>query len=228
VQFLDSIISQSGLYTLREVSIFARIPLTTLRYWFIGDKRHAPVRNAIVEGGGMAYLTFQDFVEAVAIRHLRTRYGLPLPKIRGAVIEAKNFYGVEYPFTDKTRRVTTDQRELHILTSKTANPIQLSGKNRRQVSFREVVTTFMEHLAFDEYGNYEYIAADYGDQKIVLNPRVMFGSPRAGKSPYGAITLWRAKKVEGDVETVARIYEVSEGAVLASCRYCDGELKLAA
>lgn len=228
MRFLDSILNQTGLYTLREVSIFAGIPLTTLRYWFIGDKKHAPVRHAIVEGGGMAYLTFQDFVEAVAIRHLRTRYGLPLPKIRQAVIQAKDFYGVEYPFTDKAQTVITDQRELHIVTSKNAHPIQLSGKNKGQVSFKDIVATFMERLAFDEHGNYEYIAAVYGDQRIILNPKVMLGSPRVGKSPYGAITLWRAKNVEGDIDAVARIYGVSKNIIVASCQYCEGELKLAA
>src|SRR5580658_1258954 len=123
MRFLDCITNQGGLYTLREVSIFAKIPLATLRYWFIGDKRHSPVRSAIIEGGGMAYLTFQDFIEAVAIRHLRTKYRLPLPKIRQAVIEAKTFYGVEYPFSDKTRKVIMDQRELHIIISRGTDPV---------------------------------------------------------------------------------------------------------
>jgi hypothetical protein len=228
MRFLDCITNQGGLYTLREVSIFAQIPLATLRYWFLGDKKHPPVRNPIIEGGGMAYLTFQDFIEAVAIRYLRTEYGLPLPRIREAVIEAKNFYGVEYPFSDKTRKVITDKKQLHIVTQKTSNPIQISGKNKGQISFKDVVTSFMKRLIIDEDGNYEYVAADYGSEKIILNPRVMFGSPRVSKAPYGAITLWRAKNIEGDVKTVARIYGVSESVVTASCRYCEGELKLAA
>jgi uncharacterized protein (DUF433 family) len=228
MRFLDCINDQSGLYTLREVSIFARIPLATLRYWFLGDKKHPPVRRAVINDGGMAYLTFQDFIEAVAISHLRTKYGLPLPRIRQAVIEAKSHYGVEYPFSDKTRKVITDKRELHLVVSKGANPVQLSGKNKRQISFKEIVSDFMGNLTIDKKGYFEYIAADYGDEKIVLNPRIMFGSPRVRQSPYSAITLWRAKNAEGSVEEVVRTYRVDANVVLASCRYCETELKLAA
>lgn len=229
MKLLDCLTAQTGLYTFREASIFARIPISTLRYWFVGNSRHAPVRKAVVDDAGVAYITFQDFIEAVAIRYLRTKFRLPLPKIREAVIEAMKLYGVQYPFSDRRHGIATDGKDLHIFLDGLVNPVQLSGKHKRQTSFKKVASPFMKDLSFDSNGTaYEYVAAIYGDTSITLNPHIMFGSPRVREVPYSAITLWRAARAEGDVSKAARIYEVDTAVVLASCRYCEEDLRLAA
>lgn len=229
MHLLDCLNKYSGLYTLRETSIYARIPLTTLRYWFVGEKNHPPVRKAIIDDGGMLYVTFQDFIEAVAIRELRTSYNIPLPKIREAVIEAQNQYGVEYPFSNKEHKTKTDGTNLHFYFKNKGNPVQLTGKGKRQISFETCVESFMRNLVFDKKGiAYEYIAARYRDSKITINPNIMFGSPRVSQSPYSAITLWRARNAEGKIAAVSRIYGVESKIVRASCKYCEEDLHLAA
>ena len=229
MKLLDCIENQAGLYTFREASLYANIPISTLRYWFIGAKGRPPVRKAVVDDGGMSYITFQDFIEAVAIRHIRTKFELPLSRIREAVIETMKVYSVEYPFSDSRHGIAIDQKNLHIFLNGIKNPVQLSGKNRRQTSLGSVVDQFMKHLRFDANGKvYEFIAANYGSKVITLNPNIMFGSPRVSQVPYSAITLWRARNTEGNVENVARIYDVETQSVVASCKYCEEELRLAA
>ena len=229
MKLLDCVLENSGLYTFKEASLYAHIPVSTLKYWFVGAKGRPPVRHAVVDESGTKYITFQDFIEAVAIRYVRTTFKLPLPRIREAVLEAMEAYKILYPFSDKRHRIATDRRDLHIYIEGLRNPVQLSGKNKRQASIEDVSAKFMEHLRFDASGKVqEFVAAKYENLAITLNPGIMFGSPRVNEIPYSAITLWRAKNAEKDIEEVARMYEVDSAAVLASCRYCEEELRLAA
>lgn len=229
MRLVDCLNARTGLYTFREASIFAKIPISTLRYWFVGTRKHAPVRDAVVDDAGLQYITFLDFIEAVAIRELRTQYQLTLPKIREAVLESIQAYGIKYPFSDQRHAICVFGKELQIYPDGQSNPIQLTGKSKKQVFMKPVADLFMKALRFNEQGHgYEFVAAQYDRKVITLNPHIMFGSPRVSQSPYSAITLWRARKAEGEVDAVARLYKVDAKSVVASCRYCEEELRLAA
>jgi uncharacterized protein (DUF433 family) len=86
----------------------------------------------------------------------------------------------------------------------------------------------MHDLDFDQEGLATiYKAYRFGEQDIVLNPKIHFGEPILRASGYTARTLYRAAITEGSFERVASLYEVPKEAVETAYRYWNSELGLA-
>jgi len=223
----DTITSASGLYTVGEAAVYAKMPVNTLGYWLYGNRHHPALRGALISKNEGRYLTFLEFIEALAVRTLRHTYHLPLQQIRTALDIAKKEYGIEYPFADKNHKTAICGRDLLITFKDTPNPVQLTGKNKRQQSFRPCVEPFMRDLVFDDrktakaYIAYRYPIANEKPVNIVMNPRYCFGDPVVEGTGYRAETLWRAAVAEGSEKRAAEFYEVNINEVIAACRYCD-------
>jgi len=224
----DTVKSATGLYTVAEAALYAKMPVNTLGYWLYGDKNHPALRGAQIAKEEGRFLTFLEFVEALAIRTLRHTYNLPLQQIRTALEIAKKEYSIEYPFANKDHKTILCGKELNIIISGNPNPVQLTGKNKRQQSFRPCVEPFMRDLVFDdkktakEYIAYRYLVPNEQTTiNIVMNPRYCFGDPIVQGTGYRAETLWQAAVAEGSEEKAAEYYEANVNQVIAACRYCD-------
>lgn len=226
MQLLDTARRGIGLYTLAEAAAYAKIPLNTLAYWHYGRGNTLPLRPTLIEKDEGRFVTFQEFVEAIAIRSFRVNYGISLPKIREAVSEAKSRYSLDYPFSDKRHRTYAIGKDLHIILEGEDAPIQLTGAHKRQISMRPCLEQFMRDLEFDtnnlafRYIAYRY-AHDSGLISITMTPNICLGAPLVGKTGYTAETLWRAAVAEGSENTAAELYGVREPEVMAACRYCE-------
>ena len=209
----------SGVYSLHDAASYSQIPYNTLRYWFIGTKKYHPVRSPVFDDNGSPRLTFRDFVEALAIRKLRSV--VQLPAIRDAISECRQSHQIEYPFSDRRHIVYHDGGNLHIRLNRDGDVLQISGRQKNQQSFQELAEYFFRHITYDSDNQAsEFDAGTYDEQKIVMNPRFLFGQPRAVISGCTAPTLWRAFLAEGTYEKVSIFYEVDIAAVRASVKYC--------
>lgn len=223
----DTVKSASGLYTIREAAAYAKMPVTTLRYWLYGDSRHPPMRIPQIAKEEGRYLTFMEFVEALAVRTLRHTYDLPLQQIRTALDISKRDYQIEYPFADKEHKTALCGRDLLIYFQESPNPTQLTGRDKRQQSFQPCVEPFMRDLVFDDkrtakaYIAYRYPVPNEATINILMNPKYCFGDPVVEGTGYRAETLWKAAVAEGSEDKAAEYYEVSTNHVVAACRYCD-------
>ena len=229
----ETVRTASGLYTVAEAAVYARMHPVTLGTWLYGNTTHAPLRQAQIskEEGGK-FLTFIEFVEALAIRNLRKNYGVSFQRIREAIVEAKNKYGVDYPFANKDHKTYRVGRDLHILLKGEQHPIQLTGKEKGQESIRPCLEPFMHDLEWDARNTAAaYIAYRYPvqDRSIIIKmrPNLCFGAPIVEGTGYTAETLWKAALAEGSEQKVAEYYEVDCDSVVAACRYCE-ELEMAA
>ena len=243
----ETVVNASGLYTVAEAAAFAKIPVPTLNYWLFGNKGHTPLRPPTIAKEDGKFITFMDFVEALAIRTLRNSYGFSLQNIRGAVEEAKQSYGIEYPFANQHHRTIISGGELHIIFGDDPNPVQISGNPKHQKSFRPVIEEFMEDMKFDEqklaisYTAYRYLPPPQPESdttvslptiqpkiiNIVMNPNYCFGEPIVEGTCHRAETLWKSAKAEGAIEKAALYYEVPIDAVRAAFRFCE-DIKMAA
>lgn len=217
----DSISRATGLYTVREVSRFAGVHPVTLQNWYFGTTGRKPLRQTEIAPDDGKFLTFHEFVEALAIRSLRQSGKASLQKIRSALTEAKEKHGIEYPFSHKTHRTYCCGGEFHILLEEGALT-GLTGKDRAQQSFKQCLEQFMEALKFDDKKMaVEYVAYRFGDgdNVITMNPKVYFGEPMVGKTGYTAETLYKAAMAEGSVARAAEFYEVDKISVSAACAY---------
>jgi uncharacterized protein (DUF433 family) len=228
----ESVRTAAGLYTLKEAADYARMHHRTLAGWMYGGTSISQLRPPQIPLTEGKYLTFVEFVEALAIRNLRVNYDVPFQKIRQAVNEAKEKYGVEYPFSNKTHKTFLIKPDLHIRLGG-GDLVQLSGKDRGQTSMKVCLEQFMHDLEWDAtetangYIAYRYPVQDQDPVIIKMRPGIYFGAPVVEGTGHTADTLWKAALAEGSMEKVAEYYEVNANSVIAACRYCE-EIKQAA
>jgi uncharacterized protein (DUF433 family) len=218
---LETIKQEAGLYTLAQAAMFARMPINTLGYWYYGTKATAPLRATDVPKEEGKFITFLEFVEAIAIRSLRRERIVTLPKIREAIKAAQDKYQIKHPFAQQNHKTVIVGKDIHILVGEEAM-IGLTGRDRDQKSIRHFLEPYMLNLRFDENKiACEYFAYKYGegDKVIRMNPKVGFGEPLVGKTGYAAETLWRAAVAEGSIDKVCQYYEVDKESVVAACEY---------
>lgn len=222
---IETVQRQAGLYTLAQAAMYARMPLNTLNYWHFGTKSRRPLRDSEIQKEEGKFVTFLEFIEAVAIRSLRAERNVPLPKIREAIQEAQDKYGVKYPFAQQIHKTVVVGKDIHILLNKDANMVGLSGKDKAQKSFKPFLEPYMENVKYnDEKLACEFVAHRYGegDKIIKMNPKVGFGEPLVGRTGYSAETLWKAAVAEGSIEKACQYYEVDRESVAAACNYWEG------
>jgi uncharacterized protein (DUF433 family) len=220
-----------GIYSIPEAARYARVHVNTLRHWF---SQPSSGRKALyeteLESPDFKAITFLDFVEVLAVRSLRVDYRLSLQRIREALREARHRYDIQHLFAHREHQTVLIGKDLHILfKDDPRNPVQITGHLKGQKSFRECIEVYMRDLDFDEKGIAKiYKAYRFGEQDIVLNPKVHFGEPILRSSGYTAQTLYRAAVSEGSIERAARLYAVPTEEVEAAYRYWSSELELAA
>jgi uncharacterized protein (DUF433 family) len=228
MKLMETVRSSSGLYTVGEAANFAKMPVATLNYWLYGDKARPSLHQPMIGQEEGKFLTFYEFVEALAIRTLRNSYKLSLQKIRAGLEEAKQAYKIDYPFANKEHKTVIIGGDLHIFIGESENPVQLTGKGKKQQSLRPCIEQFMRDLEFDEkkmakaYIAYRYpVPNEARTINVMMNPKFCFGEPVVDGTPHRAETLWRAALAEGSEERAAEIYEVDLPQVIAACRYCE-------
>lgn len=229
----ESVRSASGLYTVSEAATYARMHVRTLSNWLYGGTSVDALRRTQIPRTEGRFLTFIEFVEALAIRNLRANYGVSFQKIRQGVNEAKEKFGIECPFADRFHKTYLVGEDLHIILRGEENPIQLTGREKGQESLRVCLEQFMHDLEWDAknvasaYIAYRYPIQDGNPIMIKMRPTLYFGAPIVEGRGHTAETLWRAALAEGSEPKVAEYYEVDVNAVIAACRYCE-EIKQAA
>lgn len=223
----ETVRTSGGLYTVAEAALYAKMTPVTLGRWLYGDQSHSALRGSLIAKSEGKFLTFLEFVEALAVRTLRNTHGLSLQKIRGALDMCKKDYGIDYPFANKDHKVFLVGGDLNIVIGKNPNPVQLTGKHKHQQSIRPCIEQFMRDLVFNdkktamEYIAYRYPVPNEATINVTMNPHYCFGDPVVAGTGYRAETLWRAAVAEGSEEKAAQFYEVNVNSVIAACRYCE-------
>jgi len=217
-----------GLYSLPEAARYARMHPNTLRTWFGVATGRVPLRESEIDSPDFRAITFWDLIEAVAIRSFRVDYDISFHKIREALKNAKEQYGIAHPFAHREHKTVVIGKDLHIFLPEDAeNPVQLTGKLHGQKSMKPCIEAYMKDLEFDVEGMARlYTAFRYKNQEVILTPKFHFGEPAIRENGYTAKTLYLAAVAEGSLERAAELYEASVDSVETAYRYCNTELGL--
>jgi uncharacterized protein (DUF433 family) len=220
---VESVRTETGLYALKEAATYARLHPRTLQRWHFGSQNAKPLQESLIPPQEGKFLTFLEFVEALAIRTLRIERKIPLQRIREAVEIAKSKYQIDHPFAQEKHKTFTLGKHIHILLDG-ESMVGLSGEDRSQTSFRPVLETYMQDLTFDD----RHLAKEYTAYRaavgvriveIRMNPQIQFGEPMVGDTGHSAHTLWMAANAEGSIEKASQYYEVSPQEVRVACQY---------
>lgn len=205
----DDILLKSGLYTVSEAATYARLHYSTLHRWMeVNDFQ-------ILEGE--KFVTFIDFIQALAIRDIRRRHNISLQKIREAIKRAQNNYGIEYPFARMHKSFLLD-KDIYVDIDGENDLTKLSGKNDGQMAIRPIVEIYLRDLTFGSSG----LAIEYKPLTgIIMNPQISFGEPVLEKTKIPALDLWEAVQTEGSFEAAAYAYGVELNEVETAIKYIE-------
>ncbi len=211
----------SGFYTINEVAWYAQIPKSTLQYWFMGRGGYKPVREGKYDSESNLYFTFNDLLEARAIRKFRAQFKVNLSSIRDAVKVANENWGIDYPLSNKNYQCFASEKEVFIRPKPEKHTEQISGRDIGQTVLKEVFGLY-DKIKYDDDSNpIKFNAGTYEGLSIELDPKILMGQPRVENIFSSAPTIWRSYKAENDEEFIAQLYDIDERVVKASCSYCD-------
>jgi uncharacterized protein (DUF433 family) len=216
IALTDSLKAGRGIYSPEEAAFYARIPSVTMKRWLAEDPAHTGVIKATGDG---STATFIDFVQAMAIRSIRTRWKVSLQKIRTAILNAQQ-RGITDIFA-RQHSTFWDGKEIHIL-EEGGNLRQITGKNIDQTSLQRILELYMRDLSFGEDGlACLYTAFTWKDCRIEMRQKQRFGEPLVISCGYTARVLWEACETEGSVEGAAAAYGVEFEEAECAARYYD-------
>lgn len=159
------------LYTLSEVSRYARVKPATLRSW----TQNGGARVIIpADVSGIAPFSFINLIELYILEALRHNYHVPLQRIRRAVEWLHQKYGFANPLA--ARNLETNGYDLFI--RELGIPINASRKG--QGGFPEVLARYLQRIERDagqiptRFYPYTY---DRAPKIIVMDPAVAYGRP---------------------------------------------------
>jgi uncharacterized protein (DUF433 family) len=215
-----------GVYTPAEAAFYARIRTGMLTRWIHGDGRGDAVVRAQLYRDTEKTITFNDFVQALAIRAIRTQYrDVSLQKIRMAVDSVRTKHNVEYPLAvrHKIYVITEGSNRGEIVIDFNEKMVQVSGKNKDQTLIGPIAELYMDRVTFGADGSptqYTPMSNEIAGA-IILNPHIRFGEPIVEQCGYSAQTLWEASIAEGGLEAAAKAYGVDKSHVALACEYYD-------
>jgi uncharacterized protein (DUF433 family) len=161
-------------------------------------------------------LSFRDLIELRFVKAFRD-LGLGLPTIRECFERAVEEVGDERPFS--TRRFRTDGKTIFLDITRDVREGELIDLKRRQGVFRTMVEPSLRDLEFDADVVARWFPLGLSKRSIVVDPAHAFGRPVAAETGVPTEVLASAVAVEGSTEKVARLYEVSPGAVRDALRF---------
>lgn len=216
----ERLLNGEGLYSLRDAAYYARIPQQTLSAWFFG-RGEEKYRIASLSELPEKLLTFEEFIEAIAIRHLREK-GFSLKAILEALTQAELLCSATRVFTnpDFDFWAEKDNKRLYVAPRDRA-PIGLDGRKEiGQMSLQPIIKDYIKLIEFDKNNKASaYRPLERDGFNIALNPVKSFGEPIVEQIGYPTRTLLRALKEEGSVKKAAWMYGVPEGAIEMASAY---------
>lgn len=210
----------TGAYTVHEVACFARMHTVTVRRWFFGTNMGKPV---VAENKSSdRFLTFIDFVQALAVRNLRINYHVALPTIRESLDYAKKEFNWHHPFA--TRHATyLDGKKIIIHPPGMSAPLHAAGRGKGQQVMKPILEAYLREISFDPASGLatQYVAFEYKHARVLMEPTKHFGQPYVESAGITAKRLSDAVAEEGGFEQAAGAFGVEVDEVIAAYRFID-------
>ena len=194
------------------------MPPATLRSWVLGRTyrrgRELVVTEPLIRApaGSGNLISFNNLVEAHALRAIRTKDGVRMAAVRDAIRYAEESLGIErLLLSDELRTSGQD-----IFLDRLREVITLSRSG--QLAMKQMLSAYLKRVDRDDdarpFRLYPLRPAWSGDRKpIVIDPRVSFGRPTVAGSGVSTAALVDRVDAGEDLQTLADDYHLSTGQV---------------
>lgn len=208
----------TGLYSVHEAALYARVSVPTMSRWLFGTTAADSVIPPEYGKDGRR-VSFLDFVQTLAIREIRLQEKVSLQKIRQAINYAKDAFGFDYPFARE--HFTYLWGDEIVIRPSHDEFVEATGKHKGQRLFT-FVETYLGDLTFNIDGlanRYRIYRSHHDDPvAITMDPEFRFGEPLL-PSGYSAVTIWEAIRAEGSIPRAARSYGIPAAEVEAAYQF---------
>ena len=203
-----------GFYTVPEAARLTKAPAINIRRWLggyshqnCGEKVEIPPlwTPQIPKLDDHIELGFRDLIELRFVQAFKEA-GLGLKTIRNCLAYARECAQDDRPFS--TRRFKTDGRTIFLDGLKQSGEAELLDLKQRQYVFKHVIERSFKDLDISDDAVARWRPFD-GKDTIVVDPTRAFGQPIAAEFGVPTVVLAEAVKIEGSVEQVAKLYDVT-------------------
>lgn len=225
---MDSLLG-AGIYPLPHAARLVGESARNVRRWLKGyswkyrDGRsssgplwHTTYEDEELPGG--AAIGFRDLLELRMVAQF-VKHGVHLKVIRATIDAARNYFGSDYPLTN--RQFLTDGRRIFLeAVEETTGAERLIDVLGRQFVFTDVIRpSLYAGIEYDHSGATRWFPTPRS-RMILLDPEVQFGSPIVANAGVPTDAIYDAWKAEGrDQVRVARAYGLTPKMVSAAVAF---------
>lgn len=160
-------------------------------------------------------LSFRDLIELRFVKAFRD-LGVGLKTIRDCYRRAVDEVCDDRPFS--TQRFRTDGKTIFLDITEKDHDGRMIDLRRRQQVFRTIIEPSLRDLEFDASAVARWFPLGIRQRSVVIDPKRSFGRPIVQRGVPTEILL-EAVKVEGSIDAVASLYEVSKSEIRAALEF---------
>lgn len=214
-----------GAYGIAEAAHYLALPPATLRAWVRGrtytTTEGPQFSEPLVQLPEPAepLLSFTNLVEAHVLKAIRRRHGVPMQKVRPALVYLEEELGVPHPLAHQ--ELLTDG--VHLFVERFGHLVNLSESG--QLAVRGLLEAHLRRIEHDAQGlAFRLFPFSRGEalevpRIVVVDPRISFGRPViAGTSVRTGVIASRLKAGES-VQDLAEDYSVGVAEIEEAIRY---------
>jgi uncharacterized protein (DUF433 family) len=214
-----------GAYGIGEAAHYLSLPPATLRTWVRGrtyataEGRQFSEPLIQLPDADEPLLSFTNLVEAHVLKAIRRHHGLPMQKVRPALLYLEEELGVPHPLAHQ--ELLTDGVSLFV--EHFGHLVNLSQKG--QLAVRELLEAHLRRIDHDTGGlAFRLYPFSRGDQLeapriVVVDPRIGFGRPVISGTAVRTEVIAARLKAGESVQGLARDYRVEVGQIEEAIRY---------
>lgn len=199
-----------GLYSPQQAALLSGAKTLEVTRWLFGYKGRGgrflpPLWNTEIAGEDKKSIGFRDLME-LRIVSAFVKKGVPLQVVRQSLVNAKQIFGAEYPFT--SLRFLTDGKSIYHEALKDESDA-LTDLVKRQLVFNNIIKpSLYEGIEFSHTGSATRWFPTK-DKAIVVDPSLSFGKPSLVTYGVPTETLFLAFKAEdGNFKAVSQQFDI--------------------
>jgi uncharacterized protein (DUF433 family) len=206
------------MYPVPDASRYLKIPVATLRAWFVGTNKGAFQRVLNPAATGPLKLSFNNLAEAYVLHALRTEHEVQLWQVRRSIAEAEKELNID-------RLLLRSDLKAHagrLLIQKFGAYMELGAAG--QYAMKEMLDAVLKRFEWESPDFptmlFPYLPGPRAADKVVaLNPRRAFGAPHLASR--GITTAIIASRVDAgeSIPSLAQDYKVEESEISAAILY---------
>lgn len=194
-----------GVYTFREAHRLTKVPLTTIRRWFLGGEQDGGlIQPDYAQTSGRHYISFLDLVDAYVAARFRHEEGIPFRRLKPIYRNLVKRFGSRHAFC---RDLRTDGKTIFLEAAKEVGDSKLVDLFDDNLVIPKLLDPILTKVEFDPKTQLAKSWRLYPG--VVIDPQRNFGKPSIEQANIATEAIADLLLAESDLQTVADWFGLS-------------------